>query len=124
MLEKYEICLGLFHGFDLNPLVSGNAQQRISLIAAGQEHILAQERGKERLLQAVKELSESFALAVPNDEALRIRDEVGFFQAVRALAAKPRASRPCRCPCSTARVVASACSQSRSTRFHIVLRTR
>jgi type I restriction enzyme R subunit len=48
MLEKYEICLGLFHGFDLRPLIAGTAQQRISMIPAGQEFILAQERGKER----------------------------------------------------------------------------
>jgi type I restriction enzyme R subunit len=84
MLEKYEICLGLFHGFDLSPLVQGTGQQRISMIPAGQEFILGQERGKERLLQAVKELSEAFALAVPHEETLRIRDAVGFFQAVRA----------------------------------------
>jgi type I restriction enzyme, R subunit len=84
MLETYEICLGLFHGFDLRPLITGTAQQRISMIPAGQEFILAQERGKERFLQAVKELSEAFALAVPHDEALRIRAAVGFFQAVRA----------------------------------------
>jgi type I restriction enzyme, R subunit len=84
LLEKYEICLGLFHGFDLSPLAQGTAQQRISMIPAGQEFILAQDRGRERLLQAVKELSEAFALAVPDEAALRIRDEVGFFQAVRA----------------------------------------
>ena len=84
MLEKYEICLGLFHGFDLGPLKQGTAQRRISMIPAGQEFILAQERGKERLLQAVKQLSEAFALAVLHDETLRIRDAVGFFQAVRA----------------------------------------
>jgi type I restriction enzyme R subunit len=88
VLEKYEICLGLFHGFDLGPLTRGTAQQRISMIPAGQEFILAQERGKERLLQAVKELSEAFALAVPHDEALHIRDFVGFFQAVRAALVK------------------------------------
>ncbi len=44
MLEKYEICLGLFHGFDLSPLTQGTAQQRLSMIPAGQEFILAQER--------------------------------------------------------------------------------
>jgi len=88
MLEKYEICLGLFHGFDLSPLAQGTAQQRISMIPAGQEFILAQERGKERLLQAVKELSEAFALAVPHEETRRIRDAVGFFQAVRAALVK------------------------------------
>jgi type I restriction enzyme R subunit len=83
MLEKYEICLGMFHGFDLSPLTQGTAQQRISMIPAGQEFILAQQ-AKERFLQAVNSLSGAFALAVPHDEALRIRDAVGFFQAVRA----------------------------------------
>jgi type I restriction enzyme, R subunit len=87
MLEKYEICLGLFHGFDLSPLAYGTAQQRISMIPAGQEFILAQ-NAKERFLQAVNDLSRAFALAVPNESALRIRDEVGFFQAVRAALVK------------------------------------
>ncbi|MGH7048642.1 MAG: type I restriction endonuclease subunit R [Stellaceae bacterium] len=84
MLEKYEVCRGLFYGFDLSPWTTGTAQQRLSLIPAGQEHILAQDRGRERLLQAVNDLSQAFALAVPDDAALRIRDDVGFFQAVRA----------------------------------------
>jgi len=80
MLEKYEICLGLFHGFDLDLLTQGTAQQRLSMIPAGQEFILAQ-NAKERFLQAVNDLSRAFALAVPDDSALRIRDEVGFFRA-------------------------------------------
>ena len=62
--------------------------ERLALLPAAQEHILAQEDGKDRLLQAVTELSQAFALAVPHDEALRIRDDVGFFQAVRAVLAK------------------------------------
>ncbi len=45
--------------------------------------------GKARLLRAVGELSKAFALAVPHDEALRIRDDVGYFQAVRAALANP-----------------------------------
>jgi type I restriction enzyme R subunit len=88
MLEKYEVCLGLFHGFDWSHWVSGTAQARLSLLPAAQEHILAQDEGKERMLRAVTELSQSFALAVPHAEALRIRDDVGFFQAVRAVLAK------------------------------------
>ena len=50
--------------------------------------MLAQENGKERCLKAVRELSQAFALAVPHGEALRIRDDVAFFQAVRAALAK------------------------------------
>lgn len=88
MLEKYEVCRGLFHGFDWSHWLTGTAGQKVSLLPEAQEHILAQEDGKSRLMQAVNELSKAFALAVPHAEALRIRDDVGFFQAVRAVLAK------------------------------------
>ncbi len=88
MLEKYEVCCGLFHGFDWSKWVSGTPQERLSLLPAAQEHILEQEDGKERLRRAVTDLSKAFALAVPDDEAMRIRDDVGFFQAVRAVIIK------------------------------------
>jgi len=88
MLEKYEVCCGLFHGFAWTAWTSGSAQERLSLLPAAQEHILALEDGKARLLGAVTELSQAFALAVPHEETLRIRDDVGFFQAVRAVLAK------------------------------------
>ncbi len=88
MLEKYEVCLGLFHGFDRSPWVKGTPAERVGLVPIAQEHILAQKDGKKRLMSAVTELSQAFALAVPHEEALRIRDDVGFFQAVRAVLAK------------------------------------
>jgi type I restriction enzyme R subunit len=88
MLEKYEVCCGLFHGFDWALAMTGTAQQRLALLKEAQEHILSLEDGKTRLLHAVTELSQAFALAVPHEEALRIRDDVGFFQAVRAVLVK------------------------------------
>jgi type I restriction enzyme R subunit len=88
MLEKYEVCCALFHGFDWRAWITGTPQARLSLLPAAQEHVLALEDGKSRLLRAVTELSQAFALAVPHAEALRIRDDVGFFQAVRAVLAK------------------------------------
>ena len=88
MLEKYEICRGLFHGFDWSRWTTGSPQERVSQLPAAQEHILGQEEGKPRLLRSVMELSQAFALAVPHEEALRIRDDVGFFQAVRAVLVK------------------------------------
>jgi type I restriction enzyme, R subunit len=84
MLEKHEICRSLFHGFDWTKSTTGTAQERLGLLPAGQEHILKQENGKERCVQAVRELSQAFALAVPHAEAMRIRDDVAFFQAVQA----------------------------------------
>ena len=85
MLEKYEVCCGLFHGFDWSRWTTGTPQPSgWRCCPPAQEHILAQEDGKARLLQAVTELSQAFALAVPHEEALAIRDDVAFFQAVRA----------------------------------------
>jgi type I restriction enzyme R subunit len=96
MKEKYEVCCDLFHGFDWSKWKTGSPEERLSLLPAAQEHILAQENGKERLLKAVTELSKAFALAVPHEEALAIRDDVAFFQAVRAALAKraPMEERP------------------------------
>ena len=88
MLEKYEVCCGLFHGFDRSRWTAGTAGERLALLPAAQEQILAQREGKERFLVAVRELSLAFALAVPHDDAIRIRDEVAFFQAVRSVLAK------------------------------------
>ena len=88
MQEKYEVCCGLFHGFDRTMSAAGRSAARVGLLQAAQEHILAQDDGKERCLNAVRELSQAFALAVPREEALRIRDDVGFFQAVRAALSK------------------------------------
>ena len=88
MQEKYEVCRGLFHGFDHSAWIDGTPAERVSLLPGAQEHILAQEDGKERCLRAVRELSQAFALAVPHEEAIRIRDDVAFFQAVRSVLAK------------------------------------
>ena len=88
MLEKYEVCLGLFHGFDRSRWTDGTPAERLGLLPPAQEHILAQDNGKERCLRAVRELSQAFALAVPHEDALRIRDDVAFFQAVQSVLAK------------------------------------
>ena len=84
MLEKYDVCCALFHGFDWTKWTTGNAQERLVLLPAAQEHILAQENGKERCVNVVRALTQAFALAVPHEETQLIRDDVGFFQAVRA----------------------------------------
>jgi len=88
MLEKYEVCCGIFHGFNWTKWTSGKPADRLNLLPAAQEHVLAQEDGKNRLAEAVSGLSAAFALAVPNPEAIRIRDDVGFFQAVRSVLMK------------------------------------
>ena len=94
--EKYEICCGLFYGFDRSKWTTGTPPEKLGLLPAAQEHILAQRDGKDRCLQAVRELSQAFALAVPHEETRRIRDDVAFFQAVRSVLGKrvPGDARP------------------------------
>jgi len=95
MIEKYEICRDFMHGFDWTRWAAGSIRRKLGLLPLAQEHILAAARKekapdqyKQRFLRAVTELSQAFALAVPHDKALEIRDDVGFFQAVRAALAK------------------------------------
>ena len=105
MREKYEVCCGLFAGFDWSGWTAGGtggaggaggAQRRLELLPAALEHVLARRDGKDRCLASVQELSRAFALAVPSPEALAVRDDVAFFQAVRATLAKrtPGQARP------------------------------
>ena len=88
MLSKYEVCCAILHGFDRSRWRTGTPQQRLSVLPAAQEHVLKQEDGKNRFVGAVSDLSRAFALAVPHDKAIEIRDDVGFFQAVKAVLAK------------------------------------
>jgi type I restriction enzyme R subunit len=102
MQEKYEVCCDLFGAYttpegvtpacDWSKWTTGAAPDRVRLLPAAQEHILAQENGKDRFLLAVRELSQAFTLAVPHEEAMRIRDDVAFFQAVQAVLAKRAAT--------------------------------
>ena len=92
MLEKHEVCLAILHGFDFSAWATGTPAERLGLLPAAQEHILAQEDGKDRFIAAVRDLTRAFALAVPSDEATRIRDDVGFFQAVQSVLAKRAAT--------------------------------
>jgi type I restriction enzyme R subunit len=88
LIEKWEVCKGLLHGFDWSRWITGTSTERLTLISAALEHVLAQENGKPRLLKAVVELSSAFALSVPHERAMAIRDEVSFFQALRAALVK------------------------------------
>jgi len=88
MLEKYEVCCDLFHGFNYSGWANGTPAERLALLPGAQEHILSQEDGKKRYLKAVRKLIKAFKLATPHDETTRIRDNVAFFQTVQSVLAK------------------------------------
>ena len=88
VLEKVEVCRAIFHGFDYSRFLTGTPAERLRLLPAAQQHIFAQEDGRDRLVKAVTELVRAFALAVPHADAMMVRDEVAFFQAVKAAVVK------------------------------------
>jgi len=91
MIEKHEIVeqMFLFAGeaggsFDYKKYFSASVSEKMTIILEAQEHILSLENGKSRFVQNVDLLSKSFALSVPSLQAMNIKDEVGFFQTVKA----------------------------------------
>src|SRR5579885_2375717 len=88
MREKYEVCSAMLHGFDYSKFKTGSPRERTAVIPVAAEHVLSQENGKERLLKAVTQLSKAFALSVPHQAAIAVRDDVAFFQALRAALVK------------------------------------
>lgn len=88
MLEKYEIVKALYHQFDYSAYFSSKASEKTRVISGAMDYVLSLDKGKERYLKAVTELSHAFSLAVPSDESLQIRDDVAFFQAVSAVIRK------------------------------------
>jgi type I restriction enzyme R subunit len=106
MMERYEAIRDLFHGFDFRPGIDGHPRERLICLggaidwvlkwqesqAAKQKDAEEKKRAHRRYLDMVLELSKAYALASASDEARTIRDEVGFFQAIRAALAKTTAT--------------------------------
>lgn len=102
MLEKYEVVRAMFHGFDYSAGLTGTPQERLAVIAEAidwigqrQQEWAAKEtteeekkRAHRRFQDAVLALSKAYALAAASDNARAIRDEVGFFQTIRAALVK------------------------------------
>ncbi|MCD9096436.1 type I restriction endonuclease subunit R [Luteimonas fraxinea] len=106
LLEKYDIVRGMFHGFDYLTALTSTPGERLAMMAGAIEWILdrqqqwaaaaktpeAKKQARRRFADGVLALSKAFALVASSDEARAIREEVGFFQAIRAALVKSAAS--------------------------------
>ncbi|MGD9364716.1 MAG: type I restriction endonuclease subunit R [Desulfobacteraceae bacterium] len=88
MLEKLEVVSQMFHGFAYEAYFDADTGRKLSLILEAEEHILGLENGKKRYINEVTALSQAFAIAIPHEQAMDVKDEVAFFQAVKARLAK------------------------------------
>ncbi|MCW5898953.1 MAG: DUF3387 domain-containing protein [Flavobacteriales bacterium] len=84
MLEKLEVVANMYNGFPYEEYFQADTAKKLSLILGAEEHVLGLEDGKRRYINEVTALSKTFAIAIPHDQAMDVKDEVGFFQAVKA----------------------------------------
>ena len=84
MLEKLEIVSAMFHGFAYEEYFDAATSKKLSIILSAQEHILNIDNGKKRFIDEVTALSRIFAIAIPHEQAIDAKDEVAFFQAIKA----------------------------------------
>ena len=88
MLEKLEVVSAMYHGFDYESYFEADTSRKLSLILAAEEHILGVDDGRKRYINEVAALSQAFAIAIPHEQAMDVKEEVAFFQAVKARLAK------------------------------------
>lgn len=71
-------------GVNIADYDSYDSKTKLRTIYAAYEHIMCLQDGKKRFLKEVTAMSKAFSIAVPNDRAMLLKPEVGFFQAVKA----------------------------------------
>lgn len=84
MEEKMEIIQQMLQGLDYSSYFTANISEKLSVILKAEDYILGLEEGKKRFVNQVYALSKAFVIAIPHKKAMEVKDEVAFFQAVKA----------------------------------------
>ncbi len=84
MLERLEVVSQMFHGFAYEDFFDADVSQKLKIILEAEEYILGLEDGKKRYVREVVALSQAFAIAIPHEQAMDVKDEISFFQTVKA----------------------------------------
>lgn len=93
MLEIYEVTANMFGKFDYRKYFTLEPREKLSFILDAANYIseLTEEKegqtvrnGKEHFKENVIRLQKAFALSVPHPKAFEIRDDLAFFQAIKA----------------------------------------
>ena len=84
MQEKLEVVQQMFFGFDYKQYFTADTSSKLSWILKAEDFILGLDDGKKRFVNEVTAFGKAFAIAVPNEAAMDVKDEVAFFQAVKA----------------------------------------
>jgi len=84
MLKRLEIVRNLYYGFDYTAFKT----QAHQLLAPSANHILGLNDGKKRYIDEVLALTKAYSLCGTLDEAKKYKEEIAFFQAVKAIIQK------------------------------------
>ncbi|MBK1834438.1 type I restriction endonuclease subunit R [Roseibacillus ishigakijimensis] len=84
LLEKIDIVRGLYHGFDY----SAYATDPLSILCEAANHLLGLPDGKKRYADVMASVSKAYSLCSTLDEAAALREEIAFFNAVKAIIVK------------------------------------
>jgi len=84
MHEKMEVVSQILHGFDYEDYFGADTSKKLSIILAAEDHILGIENGKKRFIDEVTALSQAFSIAIPHEDAMDVKEEVSFFQAIKS----------------------------------------
>ena len=82
--ELMEVARGILHGFDF----SGYRTQATGLLLPAANFVLGLEDGKKRWFDTVLAITKAFSLCGTLDEAIELREEIAFFQAIKSVIAK------------------------------------
>jgi type I restriction enzyme R subunit len=94
MLEKLEVVSQMFNGYAYEHYFDADTARKLAIILEAENHILGLENGKKRYQDQVTALSRAFAIAIPHEKALDAKEEIAFFQAIKARISKFEPSRP------------------------------
>lgn len=76
--------LGSDRGLLYEEYFTADTATKLKIILAAEEHILGLDNGKKRFIDEVTKLSSAFAIAIPHEQAMDVKEEVAFFQAVKS----------------------------------------
>lgn len=84
MLEIYEAIDYQLRHFNWRKFFTLSPAEKLKFIPVIVDYIFSQENGEQSFTENTKNLLKAFAISVPHDKAMAIRDDVALFQAIKA----------------------------------------
>jgi type I restriction enzyme R subunit len=84
MLELFEAIEYQLRHFDYKKFFTLNPEEKLKFIPVIVDYIFSQENGEQSFVDNTKNLLKAFAISVPHEKAMAIRDDVALFQAIKS----------------------------------------